>query len=312
MLSATDNLLPMETVILRENISLPARVPDTHKGDYGRVLVVGGSIGYTGTPGISARAATKAGAGLVYVGVPESIYEIVAARLDEEMPFPLPAKDGKLRANAANEIFSRAGMCDVCLIGPGLGTSDEITEIVSEAIRNITIPLVLDADGLNAIANNTDVLSRAACPLILTPHPGEFARLGGKLSFDKNIGPDEKHRERLRAALDFAKKYGCVLVLKGWKTIIALPDGGAYVNTTGNPCMAKGGFGDVLAGMIAALIGQGIPIVDAVIAAVYLHGLAGDMCAAAYGEYSVTATDIINMLPNAFITVLPPANKARP
>lgn len=306
--------------IMPGDVSLPRREQDSHKGDYGRVLIVGGSVGYTGAPVLSAKAASRTGAGLVYLGVPSAIYDITAGKLLEEMPFPLPDKDGRITGNAAGKVLQRAKSCDVCLIGPGLGVSDDITELVQSITRIAETPLVLDADGLNAVAQNLDILSQAVCPLILTPHPGEFARLGGMLTGTYGgVYPGRKHAthsERLRASLFFAQKYNCILVLKGHKTIIALPNGDSYVNTTGGPALAKGGTGDVLAGMIAALIAQrdsgtpdgkglqGLTIADAVVAAVYLHGLAGDMCGEAFGEYSVIASDIIKMIPQAMKTVI--------
>jgi len=273
-----------------EDVALPRRRPDSHKGDYGRCLIIAGSVGYTGAPALSTRAASRMGSGLVYLGVPEPVYDILAVKLDEEMPFPLPAdKQGRLAANAAGEILHRAEACDVCLIGPGLGRSPEISELVLSTIRLVKTPVILDADGLNAIASSPEVFGQAECPLILTPHPGEFARLGGDLTSG----------DRLLAARMFAHSNNCILVLKGHRTITAMPDGTAYINTTGNPAMAKGGSGDVLAGMIAALIGQKFSIKDAVLTAVYAHGLAGDMCAEEYGEYSVVAGDLISMLPKA-------------
>jgi len=346
---------------MHNDIHIPRRRRDTHKGDYGRALIIAGSIGYTGAPVLAARAASKMGAGLVSLGVPKTIYDIMAVKLDEEMPFPLPADaTGRLVANAAGEILRRTVSSDVCLIGPGLGVSEDITELVQSIIRISETPVVLDADGLNAISGNPDILSQATCPLILTPHPGEFERLGGFLfedeesnnviseiqqtvkaasedtyenfvnnnfagdyydsdydsAYDMNNPADNdnpadnpmenqplekkiKPVNRLRAAREFASKHGCILVLKGHRTIIALPNGITYVNTTGGPAMAKGGTGDVLAGMITALIAQKFPLVHSVAAAVYIHGLAGDMCAAEFGEYSVTATDIISMLPRA-------------
>jgi len=278
------------------DIHLPPRRRDSHKGDYGRLLIIAGSIGYTGAPVLAARAATKIGAGLVQVGVPQKIYDIIAVKLIEEMPFPLPGDaKGQLVANAASDILRRASKSDVCLIGPGLGTSSDITELVHSITRLSEVPIILDADGLNAIAENTDILNQATCPLILTPHPGEFERLCSELSSGSASAP----LNRLQAACEFASKYGCILVLKGHRTIMALPNGVAYVNTTGGPAMAKGGSGDVLAGMIAALIAQKFPIVHAVASAVYIHGLAGDLCAAEFGEYCVTASDIIDMLPKA-------------
>ncbi|MCL1835851.1 MAG: NAD(P)H-hydrate dehydratase [Oscillospiraceae bacterium] len=273
-----------------ENIRLPKRRHDSHKGDYGRCLIAAGSVGYTGAPALSARAATKSGAGLVYLGVPESVYNIMAVKCDEEMPFPLPCdKNGRLAANAASELLHRAAQCEAFLIGPGLGKSPEIAELVSSIIGIIKTPTIIDADGLNAIAGSRGVLESASCPLILTPHPGEFARLAQALA----------PGGRLTAARSFAKANNCVLVLKGHRTITALPDGSAYINTTGGPAMAKGGSGDALAGMIASFICQKFTLKDAAITAVYLHGLAGDLCAGEIGEYSVTASDIIAMIPKA-------------
>jgi len=322
-----------------DDIVLPRRKLNTHKGDYGRALIVSGSVGYTGAPALAARATTKTGAGLVSVGVPKSIYDILAVKLDEEMPFPLTDdKNGQLIANAAGEIVRRVKKSDVCLIGPGLGMSDGISELVQSILPLSDVPIVLDADGLNAIADNIDILHQAICPLILTPHLGEFDRLCVDMLKEKELEVEKEvqaevqsmlndtgsHGEstnsnitssnaqnttdapikkppfdRLRTACDFASKYGCILVLKGHRTIIALPNGMAYINTTGGPAMAKGGSGDVLAGMIAALIAQHLPVVHAVTVAVYIHGLAGDMCAEQFGEYSVTASDIINMIPQA-------------
>jgi NAD(P)H-hydrate epimerase len=276
--------------VMHDDVLLPRRQPDTHKGNYGRCLIAAGSVGYTGAPALAARAASRMGAGLVFLGVPEPIYDIMAVKLDEEMPFPLPGdQHGRFAANAAGELLRRAAECDVLLLGPGLGSSPEVTELVLSAIGIVKSPIVLDADGINAISGRADIIDKASCPLILTPHPGEFARLGGDLSSG----------DRLRTAREFALKHRCVLVLKGHRTITALPDGTAYINTTGGPAMAKGGSGDVLAGMIAALIAQKFPVKEAVTAAVYIHGFAGDMCAAEYGDYSVTAGDIIAMLPKA-------------
>ena len=278
--------------VTAEDIALPRRRADAHKGNFGRCLIASGSIGYTGAPALCARAASKMGAGLVYLGVPKAIYDIMATKLDEEMPFPLPSdNEGRLAANAAGELIKRTGDCDVLLLGPGLGASSGIKELVLSTIRLAKAPIVLDADGLNAISGNVEILQQSESPLILTPHPGEYLRLGGELSSG----------DRLLSAREFAHRHGCILVLKGHRTITALPDGTAYINTTGGPAMAKGGSGDVLAGMIAALIGQKFPLKEAVITAVYLHGMAGDLCAEDSGEYSVTAGDIISMLPKAIL-----------
>ena len=276
--------------VMPEDVKLPKRRRDSHKGDYGRLLIIAGSVGFTGAPALSARAATRMGAGLVILGVPEAIYGIMAAKLDEEMPFPLPCdNNGRLKAVSSTEILRRADGCNAMLLGPGLGRSSDMTKLVSSSIRRLNMPIVLDADAINAIAEDVSVLRKASCPLILTPHIGEFKRLGGDISSGG----------RLRSARKFSEKNGCILVLKGHRTITAFPDGSSYINTTGGPAMAKGGSGDVLAGMIVALIGQKLPLMEAVTNAVYLHGLAGDMCAADLGDYSVTASDIIAMLPRA-------------
>ena len=285
-----DGAVSHVSAVTPEAVGLPRRRLDTHKGNYGRCLIIAGSVGYTGAPALSARAASRMGAGLVYLGVPRSIYDIMAVKMDEEMPFHLPEdRQGRLAANAAGEILRRADECDVCLIGPGLGRSPEITELVLSIIRIVKTPVVLDADGINAISGHIDILEKTACPLVLTPHAGEFVTLGGNLSYG----------DRLREARMFAMRNRCYLILKGHRTITTLPDGNAHINTTGGPAMAKGGTGDVLSGMIAALIGQRFPIADAAKTAVYIHGLAGDMCAAELGEYSVMASDIVAMLPRA-------------
>ncbi|NLT13693.1 MAG: NAD(P)H-hydrate dehydratase [Clostridiales bacterium] len=277
------------------DITLPRRRKVTHKGDYGRDLIVAGSVGYSGAPVLAAKAASISGAGLVSLGVPEAIYQIAAVKCDEEMPFPLPCTaEGSLAGLAVYAVLDRLKKADACLLGPGLGQSQSINEIVAAVLKHSHVPLILDADGINAVAGNIDILDEAVCPVVLTPHAGEFKRLGAELSGGN----------RLSEARRFAEAHGCIVVLKGHRTITALPDGTAYINTTGGPAMAKGGTGDVLAGMITSFAGQNFPIKDAVLAAVYLHGLAGDMCAARYGEYSVTAGSILTMLPQAIMSVI--------
>jgi NAD(P)H-hydrate epimerase len=184
--------------------------------------------------------------------------------------------------------------CNCALIGPGLGRSAAITLVVRDILRTVNYPIVLDADGLNAAALHMDMVDqRRDCPTILTPHDGEFARMGGDLS----------DGDRLTAAQMFAREHGCLLVLKGHRTIITLPNGEAFVNTTGNSGMAKGGSGDVLSGIILGLVGQGIHPVKATVAAVWLHGRAGDLAAQAKGTYAMTPTDLLDYLPQAFLEV---------
>jgi NAD(P)H-hydrate epimerase len=271
---------------------LPRRAADSHKGDFGRVLVVGGSTGYTGAPVLAARGALRAGAGLVTVAVPSSVYQIAAIKLDEAMVSPLPAgEDGKLGEEALMPLFGLLAGKDAALIGPGLGRSGSVDSLVCNVLTTVDFPLVVDADGINALAQHMNVLDgRRDCPTILTPHDGEFARLGGDLS----------QADRLGAARAFATEHGCLLVLKGHNTIVALPNGECFVNATGNAGMAKGGSGDVLGGMILALLGQVMNPVRAAVCAVYLHGYAGDLAAAELGEYGMLPSDLIERVPKAF------------
>ena len=291
------------SAVLPGEITLPKRNPLSHKGDYGKVLLFGGSVGYTGAPSLCAQAAVRSGAGLVYLGVPESIYTVTAVKNDEAMPFPLPA-DSNGRLSAAAELPSeRLADCDVCAAGPGMGRSDGTYRFVRKLIQNCTSPLVLDADALWAVSQDMDILKQAAAPLVLTPHAGEYARLGG----DINEG-------RLRSAVNFAVKYGVTLVLKGHHTLCAFPDGTGAVCTRGNPGMAKGGCGDVLTGVLASILAQykklyGITVTSedkcpetlkkAVNAAVYLHAFAGDLSCRRCGEYGMTPVDMIRTLPQA-------------
>lgn len=278
--------------VSEDNISLPRRKRGGHKGDYGKLLLICGSTGYTGAPTLAARAAVRSGAGLVFLGVPEAIYMITAVKNTEAMPYPLPCdEEGKLSPAALPWVKEKLRVCDVSLIGPGLGRSPHVTELVCDIIRTSKIPLIIDADGINAVSENIHILDEATCPLILTPHEGEFRRLGGDTG------------DRLEAARNFALCHKCTLVLKGQETVTALSGGTAYVNTTGNPGMAKGGSGDVLAGIMAALIGQHLPPERAVYTAVWLHGRAGDICARRLGEYAMTPTDLINALPEVLKNV---------
>lgn len=273
-------------------VSLPRRDRAASKRDFGRVLIVAGSVGYTGAPALATRAAVRGGAGLVSLGVPEAIYPIAAVKCDEAMPFPLPCgEDGLLTPEALDPLRSRLERADCLALGPGLGRSEGVRELVLALLREAALPVVLDADGLWAASADPDALREAPGRLVLTPHEGEFARLGGDLSAGREA-----------AALGFAGRYGCTLVLKGMNTVAAFPDGDCYINSTGNPGMARGGSGDVLTGLMAALLCQ-LPFRDAVRAAVYLHGLSGDMCAVELGEYGMTPGDIIEKLPSAMKTI---------
>jgi NAD(P)H-hydrate epimerase len=221
----------------------------------------------------------------VYLGVPEGVYPIAAAKLHEPVVFPLPQEDGMLSQRAGKEILSRLSSADAVLIGPGLGKSEGVRACVRTVLENSRVPVVVDADGINVLAGHIDILRGSACPVILTPHPGEFRRLGGD---------DRQGREQ--AAMDLAKDLGCICVLKGSGTVVT--DGtGCFVNPTGNPGMAVGGSGDVLAGMLASLLGQGLNPMDAACAAVWLHGAAGDVCARELGQYGMLPSDMLMALP---------------
>ena len=215
----------------------------------------------------------------------------MAKKCDEAMPFPLPDQDGKLSLAAETEIRQRIEPCDAAVIGCGLGRSAE-SDTLTRNLLNIDKTLILDADGINALQGHTELLQKRTVPTILTPHEGEFLRIG-----DLSAG-----REKSAAA--FAKTYGVTLVLKGHRTVIASPDGRLAINPTGNSGMAKGGSGDVLSGMILSLLGQGMDPFDACCVGVYLHGLCGDLAAAEKTEYAMTPTDMIEKIPNAYKEIL--------
>lgn len=275
---------------------LPLRKADGHKGDFGKLLVIGGAVGYTGAPYLTASAAMRTGCGLVFLGVPESIWQVEAVKCTSAMPFPLPENDGVLSDTALQKIEEKLGGCHVLALGPGLGRSQQVTRLVRDLLERTEQPVVLDADGINALAQHMDILdSRRGRVTILTPHDGEFARLGGDLSRGDRVG----------AARSFAMQHGCVLVLKGHRTVVAAPEGNVLVNTTGNSGLAKGGSGDVLTGVIASLLAQGATAVQAAVLGVWLHGCAGDTAADWLTEYCVTPEDVIAALPEGIRRILP-------
>ena len=265
---------------------LPKRNPNAHKGDFGRVLIVAGSVGYTGAPVLAANAALRSGAGLIFTGVPEAVYPIIAQKLDEPMVIPLSCdEDGRLNTRAVPELVRRLENCDACLVGPGLGRSPAILDVVSAVLTHAKCPVILDADGINCLEGNIDVLGQASCPVILTPHDGEFRRLGG----------DPSPAARYESAKNLARTWGVIVLLKGHRTLIVSTEK-SYLNATGNPGMATGGSGDVLAGILLALLGQGAAPTEAAAAAAWLHGAVGDYCAEAWGERGMTPTDMISNL----------------
>lgn len=264
---------------------LPDRDPWGHKGTFGKVLLLCGSRGFTGAAYLAAMGALRTGAGLVFLGVPESIYAIEAVKLNEPVVFPLPDKDGKLSEEAIPEIMARLPQMDAVLIGCGLGQSEGTLAVVKAVLENAACPVIVDADGINVLSAHRDILRGRQYPTILTPHDGEFARIGGCLTAD-----------RMESAAALSRDLGCIVLLKGHRTCIT--DGRTgYRNTTGNPGMAVGGSGDVLAGMIVSLLGQGIAPLEAAACGAWLHGAAGDLCAKELGQYAMLPTDMLNALP---------------
>ena len=264
---------------------LPDRQILAHKGNFGRILLLCGSRGYTGAAYLAAMGALRTGAGLTYLGVPESIYAIEAVKLNEPIVFPLPDDDGKLAVSAAEEIKGLLPKMDAVLIGPGLGQSKGTLAALKVVLRDFQGAVVVDADGINLLAQHKYLLRGRTAPTVLTPHDGEFIRLAGEIGMDRQA-----------AAENLARELGAIVVLKGHGSVIT--DGiNCYRNPSGNPGMAVGGSGDVLAGMITGLLGQGINPLQATAAAVWLHGAAGDRCAEKLGQYAMLPTDLLEELP---------------
>lgn len=264
---------------------LPDRDPWAHKGDFGRCLLICGSRGYTGAAALAAMGALRSGAGLVYLGVPECIYAIEAIKLWEPVVFPLPSDGNTLALTAAREVASRLANMDAVLIGPGLGQSEGTLTVLETVLGGFDGPVVVDADGINLLSRHKDLLRGRNAPTVLTPHDGEFRRLAGSLGADRSV-----------AAAKLAQELECIVLLKGHETLIT--DGEiCYRNRTGNAGMAVGGSGDVLAGIIVSLLGQGIPPLEAAAMGAWLHGAVGDRCAADLGQYGMLPTDLLDRLP---------------
>lgn len=277
--------------------NFPKRAPDASKRDFGHVLVVAGSSGYTGAAYLTSQAAILSGSGLVTLAVGKSIYPIMAEKLTEVIVKPFfETRDYSLSLLAEKELLNDVSKCTCAAIGPGISRNKETQGLVRSLLGKVDKPVVLDADGINAFAGHIDSLKNAMAPLILTPHMGEMARLLGK-------DIEELKNNRKDIALEFAHQYNTVLALKGHETIVAKPDGALYINNTGNAGMATGGTGDVLTGMIASFVGQGMDAFDAAAAGVYLHGLAGDLAVKEKGALSLIATDLLNKLPEVLKTL---------
>jgi NAD(P)H-hydrate epimerase len=267
--------------------------PEAHKGTFGHLLIVGGSVGKTGAPTMAAMSASRVGAGLVTVGVPASLNPILEMKLTEEMTEPLPESLlGYLGPDAADRILELAVGKRCMVLGPGLSTAEGVADLVRTLLKSYTGWMVIDADGLNALSTNLSMLGEAACQVIVTPHPGEMGRLMG-------CPTAEVQEDRVGMARKLATDYGIWVVLKGARTITASPDGRIFVNTSGNPWMASGGQGDVLSGILGGLLAQGIAAEEALPFGVYVHGTAADNVAERTGPAAVLAMDVIAELPFA-------------
>lgn len=285
---------PAQRLITREMIGkiIRPRPMDTHKGETGHLLVIAGSVGKTGAAAMTALSAMRAGAGLVTLGLPESLNTSLEPRILEPMTFPLPEVTPGILTESALESIKGLLPGKKCLaIGPGIGTSDGTAWLVRNLVECFELPMVIDADGLNCIAGFSSILKNAKAPLILTPHPGEMSRLCG-------ISTKEIQRDRVGHARRFSQEFSVIVVLKGARTIIAFPDGQVFVNPSGNPGMASGGMGDVLTGIIAGLIVQGYTEGDAACAGTYLHGAAADQVAESRGPFGFLASEVMEAIPD--------------
>ncbi|MCL6466529.1 MAG: NAD(P)H-hydrate dehydratase [candidate division WOR-3 bacterium] len=277
---------------------LPPRRPDGHKGTFGTCLVIAGARGYSGAACLTAMAAVRAGAGLVRLAFPRSLAPVIEAQILEPVKHPLPeTADETLSPEAANTILELAAGATSIAIGPGITTQSQTKTLIREILPRLSRPVVLDADGINNLVGAEELIPQCSAPIILTPHPGELSRLIG-------IPPDEINTNRIEIARTTAKRFNCVLVLKGAPTVTATPQGRVFVNPTGNSGLGSGGTGDILTGLIAGLLAQGASPLDAALTGVFLHGRAADLAVQELSEYSLCARDLLQFLPRAFTELL--------
>lgn len=274
---------------------LPIRKPDGHKGDFGKVLLVAGSTGLTGAACMAGQAAARSGAGLTKIACPASVQPVIASHMIEVMSYSLPdvAKKGALAVRGLGGIRSLLQEHDSLVLGPGIGRHRETFELVRRLVQKLETPTIIDADGLNALADHLDIVKNCTAPLVLTPHPGEFKRLTGETV------PESIH-DKVTLVREVATDLGVVIVLKGSPTLIAQPGGPVYLNQTGNEGMASGGSGDVLSGMIGTFLAQDLTALEAAVVGVFIHGLAGDLAAEKLTSRAMIPGDIIRFLPEAF------------
>ena len=275
---------------------LPPRGEDSHKGDFGHLLVLAGSVGYSGAAALAAGSALRVGAGLVTLAIPERLNPTMEAKLTEVITRPLPeTKEGSLSREAVDPAAELAAGMDAAVLGPGLGSHPETVEFVREFILRCDIPLLLDADGINALADRTDLLNERSIGTIMTPHPGEFGRL-------LSITGSEVNSRRLELCEEYAARWGVVLVLKGAPTIISEAENGSRINTTGNAGLATGGTGGVLSGAIGGFLAQGLDPFHAALCGTHYHGLAGDMACGETGQRGMIAGDVMELLPESLLS----------
>lgn len=278
---------PIDISLVRDAVK--KRRKDAHKGDFGKLLIIGGSLGMTGAPCMSAMSALRCGCGLVTVACPKDLNHIFEIKLTEAMTLPVASDGGFFSDNVWEEIKEKANCSDAVLIGPGMAVTDETKKLMENVLTESVVPLVIDAGGLGALSSNVSVLKKATCPVIITPHIGEFSKLTG-------FSCDDILKDKHQKAIDFARKYGCIVILKSHETVVATPDGEVFTNIFGNPGMATGGSGDVLSGAVASFCaGAKSPLLSS-LAGVFFHSVAGDMASIKYGEYSLIASDIIKYL----------------
>lgn len=280
-------------MVKRHISKIPQRREDTHKGDFGHVFVVAGSRGMTGAAYLASQAALLSGSGIVTCGIPKSLNPIMEIKLTEGMTLALPeTKEATLSSSAEEDIIDFIKKVDVIALGPGLSRHNGTQKLVRNLLNRVNKPMILDADGIIALIGHLDILKKRTSPTILTPHPGEMSRL-----VEKDTREIQSNREKV--ASGFAKKHNIIVVLKGYRTVVAGPKGKLYVNKTGNSGMSTAGVGDVLTGMISSFVGQGIDPYSSAVIGVYLHGLAGDIAAKDKGQFSLIASDLLDKLPQA-------------
>jgi len=285
----------MQDIVLNSFKKIYPRRADSHKGDYGKILIIAGSVGMSGAAVLASMASLRSGAGLVYLGIPQGLSNIVQERLTEVITIPLKeTKSGSVSLAALRQIRPLLKRCDLVLIGPGLSKDKQSRGLTRKLLTEIKIPVILDADGINSFIRRVRLLKkRKSRSLILTPHLGEFSAIS-------NIKIDKIKKSRDAIVKDFAKKFNLTLVLKGHNTLVVSPNGDSYVNDSGNPGMATAGSGDVLSGVIAALRAQGLSDYEASSLGVYVHGRAGDLAVEQKTGLALIASDIIYFLPSVF------------